>query len=264
MKRNIPSVLWLFCLLSMYVQARTIRTDHGTWKLVWQDEFKGHKLSGERWRKIPRQRIEWSKYMSDADACYRVTGGKLTLRGIVNDVLPGDTACYLTGGVTTSGLKLFGEGRIEIRLKMDNAIGAWPAAWLLPQFDPWPEGGEVDIMERLNGDNFAYQTVHSWFTERDKAVKNKPRSGFKGSINVGKYNTYGVELYKDSLCFFINDKYTGTYRRQEEYGKAQYPFDRPMYLLIDMQLGGSWVGTVDPKQLPYEYKIDYVRFYKKK
>ena len=78
------------------------------------------------------------------------------------------------------------------------------------------------------------------------------------------YNIYGVELYADSLCFFINDQYTGTYRRMPEYGEQQYPFDRPMYLLIDMQLGGKWVGGVNPKDLPYRYQIDYVKFYKKK
>lgn len=31
-----------------------------------------------------------------------------------------------------------------------------------------------------------------------------------------------------------------------------------------MQLGGSWVGAVDPKQLPVEMHIDWVRFYKKR
>ena len=257
--------LWVIGLLAaMTLEAKTIRTAHGEWKLVWQEEFNGHKLSRSRWRKIPRQPIEWSKYLSNVEECYHQGGGKLTLRGIVNNVAPNDTARYLTGGVTTSWRKLFSRGRLEIRLKMDNATGAWPAAWLLPQYDPWPRGGEVDIMERLNGDDFAYQTVHSWFTERDTTVKNKAPWGFKGPINNGKYNVYGVELYEDSLCFFINDKYTGTYRRQKEYGEEQYPFDRPMFLLIDMQLGGNWVGVVNPNELPYEYKIDYVRFYTKK
>jgi hypothetical protein len=31
-----------------------------------------------------------------------------------------------------------------------------------------------------------------------------------------------------------------------------------------MQLGGHWVGPVNPDELPYRYQIDYVRFYKKK
>ena len=37
----------------------------------------------------------------------------------------------------------------------------------------------------------------------------------------------------------------------------------PYYLLIDMQLGGSWVGGVDPKDLPVEMLVDWVRSYEK-
>ena len=28
-----------------------------------------------------------------------------------------------------------------------------------------------------------------------------------------------------------------------------------------MQLGGSWVGTVDPADLPVEMEVDWVRYY---
>ena len=35
----------------------------------------------------------------------------------------------------------------------------------------------------------------------------------------------------------------------------------PYYLLIDMQLGGNWVGAVDPAGLPVEMLVDWVRFY---
>ena len=31
--------------------------------------------------------------------------------------------------------------------------------------------------------------------------------------------------------------------------------------LIDMQLGGSWVGAVDPSRLPVEMEIDWVKHY---
>lgn len=260
---NFSKILTLILLCTVINSpAKTIRTAHGTWKLVWEDNFNGSKLSPS-WEKIPRGVSEWCKFMTNHEDCFRMKGGKLTMLGITNTVLPNDTAHFLTGGVRTYKRKLFSRGRIEIRLKMDNAHGAWPAAWLLSQNDPWPKGGEIDIMERLNSDDFAYQTVHSPFTLYDKTVKDKPRSGFTGPINNGKYNIYGVELYKDSLCFFINDIYTGTYRRDARYGADQYPFDRPMYLLIDMQLGGNWVGAIDPSALPYEYTVDYVKFYKK-
>ena len=245
--------------------AKTKKTAHGQWELVWHDEFRGRRLS-EVWTRIPRfpNPSEWNKFMSTDDRLFRVRRGKLTLYGRVNDILPADTAHFLQGGIYSKDRKTFERGRIEIRLKMDNASGAWPAAWLLPQGGRWPQDGEIDIMERLNADTFAYQTVHSAFTEWDKKTPNKPPHGFTAPIKKDCYNVYGVELYEDSLCFFINDTYVGAYRREPRFGPEQYPYDRPMYLLIDMQLGGYWVGRVNPAELPYRYQIDYVRFYRKK
>ena len=36
----------------------------------------------------------------------------------------------------------------------------------------------------------------------------------------------------------------------------------PIYILLDMQLGGKWVGEVDVKDLPVEMAIDWVRVYR--
>ena len=234
------------------------------WELVWHDEFDGKALSDE-WTRIPRypNPPEWNKFMSTDDRLYKVKGGKLTLYGLVNDFLPDDTAHVLTGGVFTQGKVYFQRGRIDIRLKMDDASGAWPAAWLLPD-GQWPFGGEIDIMERLNGDDFAHQTIHSFVTEYDTIARKTQDWHHTAPIKNGDWNVYSVELYEDSVSFLINDKLTFTYRKEPQHGARQFPYDRPMYLLLDMQLGGHWVGQVNPRELPYRYQIDYVRFYKKK
>ena len=154
-------------------------------------------------------------------------------------------------------------GRIEIRARLEAAEGAWPAIWMLPEHAPWPMGGEIDIMERLNNDTIAYQTVHSFYTYNLK-IKNTPLSHAIGTIKPNDYNVYAVELYKDSLSFYINDIHTFSYPRIQTEKEGQFPFDQPFYLLIDMQLGGSWVGKVNPKDLPVEMHVDWVRFYQKK
>lgn len=83
-------------------------------------------------------------------------------------------------------------------------------------------------------------------------------------IDPDSYNVFAVEMYPDSLSFYINNVHTFTYSRIQTTEKGQFPFNQPFYLLIDMQLGGSWVGTVDPKELPVEMKVDWVRFYQRK
>ena len=42
----------------------------------------------------------------------------------------------------------------------------------------------------------------------------------------------------------------------------QWPFDKPFYFLLDMQLGGKWVGEVDVSTLPVRMYIDWIRVYK--
>ncbi|MDH6534387.1 glycoside hydrolase family 16 protein [Parabacteroides sp. 52] len=233
------------------------------WKLVWEENFdQTDGLDPTYWSKIPRGRADWQNCMSDYDSLFAVTNGKLILRGIVNDVLPDDTASFLTGGIYTKDKYFFAcDGRVEIKARLFAARGAWPAIWMLPHDLPWPMGGEIDIMERLNGDSLAYQTVHSSYTYT-LGIKD-PAPGSTAPIDPEDYNIYAVELYKDSLSFYINDKHTFTYPRIQTDKEGQYPFDHPFYLLIDMQLGGSWVGAVEPADLPVEMWVDWVRYYKK-
>lgn len=237
------------------------------WQLAWEEDFNGSKgpagFDTAVWSKIPRGVSDWNNYMSGFDSCYAMKEGNLVLRGLVNYSLPNDTAPYLTGGLYTKGKVAFENGRLEIRAKLQGATGAWPAIWLLPEKGKWPDGGEIDIMERLNRDTLAYQTVHSHYTQH-LGFKNDPPQGSTGPIDADGYNVYAVEMYRDSLRFFINDIPTFSYPRIETDQEGQFPFDRPFYLLIDMQLGGSWVGGVDPADLPCEMWVDWVRFYRKR
>ena len=230
-------------------------------QLVWEENF--DTLDSSRWSKIPRGRSDWNRHMSDFEGCYALRNGMLVLRGLNNTYLPDDTSRFLTGGVYTKDKVGFGEGRLEIRAKLGAATGAWPAFWLLGQGRKYPQGGEIDIMERLNYDDFAYQTVHSHYTI-DLKIKDPPNAG-KGKIIADDFNVYAVEKYRDSLVFYINDKRTFAYPRIETDKKDQFPYaEGDHYLLLDMQLGGSWVGRVNPAELPVEMEIDWVRFYRRK
>ena len=215
------------------------------------------------WSRIPRGKPDWQNTQSFDDRCYEMRDGKLVLKGIVNDDLEADTAAYLTGGIWTKYKKSFHRGRIEVCAKLQAAKGAWPAIWMMP-FEAekyrWPMGGEVDIMERLNFDTIAYQTVHSNYTV-NLGIKDNPPYYRTAPINPEDFNVYGVDFWPDSLVFHINGQHNFTYPRIETDKEGQFPFDIPQYLLIDMQLGGAWVGSVDPTHLPVEMEVDWVRYY---
>ena len=98
------------------------------------------------------------------------------------------------------------------------------------------QGGEVDIMERLNHDSIVYQTVHSHYTYT-LGIENNPKHGSTISINPEDFNVYGVDFWPDSLVFHVNGKRNFVYPRIETEQEGQFPFNIPQYLLIDMQLG---------------------------
>ena len=204
-------------------------------KLVWKDDFNQlNSFDTSKWSKIPRGTADWDRHMSDFDSCYAMRDGKLILRGIKNTTLLSDTSKYLTGGVYTKDKMSFGFGRLEINAKLNGATGAWPAFWLLAQNTNWPDGGEIDIMERLNYDSIAYQTVHTDYTLKLK-IKDNPLSHITAAINPNTFNTYAIEKYPDSLVFYINNKKTFTYPRIKTDKAEQFPFsDYKHYLLIDM------------------------------
>jgi len=255
-------VMWGLFIAMLLVCACSRHTHTSKTVLSWEENFNQRQsFDTGRWTKIPRGNADWNRHMSNVDSCYAMRNGKLILRGIKNYSVPGDTAQYLTGGIYTKDKVSFGFGRLAIRAKLNGAKGAWPAIWMLSQNAKWPDGGEIDIMERLNFDSIAYQTVHTHYTYNLK-IKDHPKPGATGSINPNDFNTYAVEKYPDSLVFFINDKRIFNYPRIQTDKEGQFPFDKhKQYLLIDMQLGGSWVGLVEPKDLPVEMEIDWVRFY---
>lgn len=267
MESKSTSVLLLLLFMGVvFISCRSSRMSvvSSDWSLTWEENFDQKQgVNPKVWSKIPRGKSDWNNYMTDFDSCYAMRDGNLVLRGIVNHSLPNDTAPYLTGGVYTQGKKAFSNGRIEISAKLNGARGEWPAIWMLPENAKWPMGGEIDIMERLNHDTFAFQTVHSNYTYK-LGIKDNPVSHATGTIRPDDYNVYAVEMYPDSLSFYINDVHTFTYPRIQTDKEGQFPYNQPYYLLIDMQLGGAWVGAVDPKELPVEMWVDWVRFYEKK
>lgn len=254
-------------LFLVWVGLLTVSCQHQPkWQMVWEENFDSTELDTTVWTMIPRGKPDWQNTMSYDERCYELRDGQMILRGIINEDLQKDSSPYLTGGIWTKGKKSFERGRMEIRAKLKGAQGAWPAIWMLPYESdkyPWPQGGEVDIMEHLNHDTFVYQTVHSHYTYNLKQDKNPP-NGTTASINPQDFNVYGVDFWPDSLVFHVNGVKTFTYPRIQTDQEGQFPFNIPQYLLLDMQLGGTWVGEIDPTGLPVEMAIDWVKHYQLK
>ncbi len=233
------------------------------WKIVWQDDFESDVLDLSKWTRIPPNNADWGKHMTSDNRCYSILDGQLYLKGIVNPDTLQDPRPYLTGGIYSKRKFAFQYGRIEIRAKLENAQGAWPAIWMLAEqnkYGAYPRNGEIDIMEHLNFDTIIYQTTHSYYTLELKQKDNPPYYNTT-PVDVTQFNIFGLEWYEDKLVFTLNGEETFTYPKVKGVDPSQWPYDQPFYLLIDQQLGGSWVGQVNPEDLPVQMIVDYVKVY---
>ena len=245
---------------------KTVKTDtsnNKTYKLVWYDDFNGTQLDTSKWSKVPRGKSDWDRHMSSDSLCYELKDGKLYLKGIINPDTLKDTSKYITGGIYSKGKFAFQYGKVEIKAKLGCAKGAWPAMWMLAseqKYGNYPRNGEIDIMEHLNYDNKVYQTVHSYYTLILKKENDPPHYG-TAKIDTSKFNIFGLEWFPDKLVFSVNGKTTFVYPKVKNADTTQWPFDQPFYLLIDQQLGGRWVGKINPDDLPVSMIIDWVKIY---
>jgi beta-glucanase (GH16 family) len=243
------------------------------WNLVWEDQFDGNELDTNKWTLIntlPNQydnASDWKRHMIADDAVYAVKNGNLYLKGINNTGHLNDPRPYLTGGVKSQGKFSFLYGKIEIRARKECAQGVWPALWMMPEesvYGGWPHSGEIDIMEHLNFEDNIHHTVHTRYTNVLGNTTNPSRGTGNVIADVTEWNIYGLEWNPDILIWTVNGKETFRYPRVKglDPEMKQWPFDQPFYFILSQQLGGSWVGEINPDHLPVSMIIDFVKVYR--
>lgn len=245
------------------------------WVLIWEDHFEGNTLDSTKWTLIStsperwERASDWNRHMIADERVYKVENGHLYLTGINNPGIPDDPRPFLTGGVDSKGKFHFLYGKAEIRAKKECAQGAWPALWMMPEesvYGGWPHSGEIDIMEHLNFDSVIHHTVHTRYTNVLKNTR-EPRRGIGNIVaDVTEWNIYGLEWYPDTLIWTLNGEETFRYPRVEglDPEMIQWPYDQSFYFIMSHQLGGSWVGKINPDHLPTNMIIDYVKVYQLK
>ena len=184
---------------------------------------------------------------------FRIADGKLE---IVAEPLKEDLRQFAWGLSYSSGLLTtkasFSQtyGLFEIRAKMPKGKGLWPAFWLLPVNRAWPP--EIDVLEVL-GDNTRklYVAWHSNVGDKHTAEA-KPIDVPDMSED---FHTYSVVWDKESLRWFFDDVQVASKSTPED-------FHLPMYMLINLAVGGGWPGSPDKTtQFPAKYTIDWVKAY---
>ena len=252
-------------------------------RLVWSDEFNGVGLPAKtNWNYEAGfvRNGELQFYTRDRLENARQTNGSLVIEGRKESYAnpfyrPSSNqntnrrpsramAEYTAASLITEGRASFLYGRVEVRAKLPQGKGVWPAIWMMGTNRAtvgWPRCGEVDIMEFVGKEpEKVHATVH--FSKDGKHASKG--SNFKATAPYDDFHVYAVEWSSERMEFFFDEEKYFTFDLDLAGPGPENPFRKPHYLLINLALGGSWGGPMDDTVLPQQYLIDYVRVYEAK
>ncbi len=167
---------------------------------------------------------------------------------------------YTSGMVTTGRIGQdtsvpvkfgFKYGFAEIRAIVPVDKGLWPAFWMLPTNNY--SRPEIDIMEVIGGNpNTVNVTLHGLQPDGSKVDNGYAWSGTE-DLSQG-WHTYAVDWQPDHIAWYVDG--VEVYR----YNDSNTIPSEPMYLLLNLAVGGYWPGPPDAStKFPSYYTIDYVR-----
>lgn len=244
------------------------------YKLVWEDNFDGTELNRDDWNVELHApgwvNAEWQEYVDCEDNIY-VKDGNLIIQPIKTKA--GSKDYYTSGRINTQNKHDFKYGRFEMRGKVPSGQGFLPAFWMMPTdesfYGQWPKCGEIDIMEVMGqSTDTLYGTLH--FGE-PHAQKQGTYVLDEGNF-ADEYHVFACEWEPGEMRFYVDDKLYYTehdwFTKRNGFDEITYPapYDQPFYMILNVAVGGSWVGYPDAST---EYNenaqmvVDYVRVYQK-
>lgn len=243
-------------------------------QLVWSDEFNGRAGHLPDERKWQMETIGQSSGNGELQ-CYTDQPDNVATDGDGHLVITAhlDTGHYCTDGsqnnYTSARLNTLDKhewkhARFEIRAKVPDGVGTWPAFWSLGADYPdvgWPESGELDVMEVVGADlNHLIGTLH--FPD-DQAEHVFLQTAKDVSEPLSEdFHVYAMEWDDEDVVWSLDGDEYGRVSRSEVEEAGDWVFDGPFYLVLNLAIGGVLGGPVGIDTVfPQEFVVDYVRVY---
>lgn len=275
----------------------------GGWAVVWEDTFDG---SGQpnpaNWNYHVGNGLnpglgafsgwgngEWEWYRPENS--YR-QNGNLVIRADYNStptVIAGREWFQRSGRITTKGKRSWKYGRFEARIAMPNAVGTWPAFWMmgtacddtftdnyaapLSHYDVmasnWSSCGEIDIMEHRNTEVNTFQNlfwdsrtgVFPWANGQNNEQPNNVHVG-----DVTQFHLYTIEWEPTQIRWYIDRETRPNPVHTVDITAAnKEEFQKPFYIILNLALSGQFTGYAEPDKaiFPLHMLVDYVRVWQR-
>ncbi|MEI6048586.1 MAG: family 16 glycosylhydrolase [Bacteroidota bacterium] len=151
----------------------------------------------------------------------------------------------------------FTYGKVVVRAKLAAGVGTWPAIWMLGSnisAAGWPACGEIDIVEHRGSElNKIFGTLHYPGRSGGNA------DGYTKVIAdaTTEFHVYKIDWSTSTVKIYVDDELFHTV-----INSASIPFNHDFFLLINLAMGGTFGGTVDPEFTNATMEVDYIRVYK--
>ncbi len=211
---------------------------------------------GEKW-----YNNELQQYVNDQNNLYFDEG--LIIKATLNkDIIK-------SARINTRDNFKFTYGKIEVIAKVPSGKGTWPAIWMMPNkpvYGPWPNSGEIDIMEHNGNDlNRLYCCLHTEsYNHRNKHEQYDTRIVIPDLTE--DFHTFGLLWEEDKIVYLLDDKELVTYKRGEnakDTSHKGWPFTIDYYLILNLAMGGMFGGKVDMDSFPQKFIVKDIKIYQK-
>ncbi len=239
-------------------------------ELVWRDEFLEPELNLANWQP------EHSTFGDGGNTlhCYlpenvSITDGLLVLSGNEAETTcpNGSVRQYSSGMVSSPDLATFTYGWFEVRARVPEGQGLWPAIWLSPDgstYGAWPASGEIDLMEvRGQAPNNVRVNAHYLDQAGRRAQDPDDVSAAPGSGFADAFHTFGVRWEPGRMVFMVDGLEQHVIEGwSSSAGPNDAPFDQPFFFRLNLAIGGDYPGSPDDTTpWPAQFEIDWVRVF---
>ena len=246
------------------------------WTQQWIDSFDGNAVDWNNWTAQTQADYnnEVQCYTADdssVDKNYAISGGTLTIiarRQFIDcPHAPLGDRTWSSGRLNSKDKREFLYGRLESRIRvLDTQGGSWPAFWMLENqiFEqpikgdgsdsvnwPNPGAGEIDVWEWFSNNGGSYIT--NFFNRSPGCSSGNVVTYTYNASDVTDWHDYAIEWDADVARFYIDDTLV---RTQNLSSCGQY--EEPMFVLLNVAIGGNLGGIIDAGLSQARMEIDYV------
>lgn len=188
------------------------------WQLVWSDEFSGSQIDANKWNfEINCQGGGNQEQQCYTDSSENAFVSNDSLKIVALPAEEGADLPYTSARITSQYKGDFQYGRIEVRARMPEGQGSWPAVWMMPTdsvYGGWPKSGEIDIVEAVNlgtqtvegeVETRVHGTLHYGRDSPDNSSSGKAYTLPSGASPADGFHTYTIEWQEGEIRWYVDD-----------------------------------------------------------